>query len=78
MLDTHANAVLNNNLLSMTEKLRLELAIRLQQVQTRITRALANVGVASDFEVSVSGNADVTSDFEVSSLTNVRMAGDLG
>lgn len=50
-IGTHTSDVLDSNLLSMTEKMRLELAIRLQQVQKRIAKALANVGIITDFRV---------------------------
>ena len=35
----------------MTEKIRLELATRLQQVQARVVRALNNSGINTDFQV---------------------------
>lgn len=52
-LHSHIQSIMDTTVVSMADKIRLELANRLQQVQYRVHKALENV--AMDYDIDVSG-----------------------
>lgn len=59
---------------SMANKIRLELATRLQQVQMRVHKALANVGMEDDWHVSEAFGRSYSFMFLVSIIPPVKHA----